>query len=174
MKNVVFFSLALLLSLSSCKEDLSQLAQVNYFLTLTNAAPIESIELPFLNARLEQMFADQTTTMHNTYLESQTCKIQMEQNPESMSLGSSNLAPCTIKAFDLNIDCWANVQENGETRKIAVMGIEKIRLAEGFKVDALANVEVVFELDWANSQLKFVNGEETLFPVFIAQVLSKN
>lgn len=177
MKNVFFLTLAMMtLWFSSCKEtlDLPQDAQIHFYLTTTSSPTIDSIELPFLGARVKQSLAGQGTTTRSTSLKRQTCAFQVQENPESINLGSMDIESCTVSAFDLNIDCWANITENGKTRRILVMGVEDAMLSCDYAIATAANLEVTFELDWEASLIEFVDGEETLFPVFSATFSDKN
>jgi len=175
MKNIIYFlALGLMVSFASCTEELED-ANIYYTIAVTPSADISAINFGFSFLRAHQRSSDgSSTALRTIYMESKDCSLSEDQNWQ-FQIGQSTIEPLHIEALDLHLGCKATITKNGKTRELKFARPDQSSFENlDLDVNAMDQIDITFLLDLAASEIKIVEGEEIMYPVFETIIKKRN
>ncbi|MFK7922049.1 MAG: hypothetical protein AB8H47_08835 [Bacteroidia bacterium] len=137
-------------------------SQVDYYISFSESDKVDQLAFSFSGARAHQVNTDGSESFRTVYLDDKPIAIKFGEPQEAISLGSSDIEPSEVKAFDL---FWGSLSAklNNEPLELNFSDLTTAQVEIPFSTAEDKTVTFVVDLD--ASLVKQADGNYKFEPV---------
>ena len=164
---IYLLAIGLMFSFTSCTDDELQDAVISYEIIVLPFKGISAVEIDFNYLRAIRTDNEGRNNCFRTVnLSHSSCDLSVNSN-WSTYLGKETIDPQPISAFDLKLGSGITITKSGVVSELK-LGNPDPCVAEflNLEINPEDQIRVTFALDLNASEIKMIDGIETLIPVF--------